>query len=84
MPLYDIVCERCGDLEDVMMSISKMETKECPNCGHHFKVKPSFNRSYFKPFVHDNIDPRKDVEITSMKQWKQELDKRGLVSEYTH
>lgn len=84
MPLYDITCEHCGELEDVMMSISKMETKECPKCGQPFEVKPSRNKSYFRPFVHDNIDPKKDVEIRSMKQWKKELDKRGLVSEYTH
>lgn len=83
MPLYDIKCQGCGEQKDVFMKIVEMEKKVCPSCGQPFTVSLGGIKNPFRPFVHPNIDLH-DVEITSKKQWKQELDKRNLVSEYTH
>jgi putative FmdB family regulatory protein len=83
MPLYDYMCDGCGPQTDVVMKIAEMEKKECPFCGQPFTVVLGGVKNPFRPFVHDNIDLH-DVEITSKKQWKKELDKRNLISEYTH
>lgn len=80
MPLYDFQCDTCGK-KDIDVYDSSLETAHgCSVCGDRMRrLLPIPNiRPDLQPYVDENMghDP---IYVSSRRQHKEELKKRGLV-----
>ncbi len=81
MPLYDLECTNGHCQVDVWL-VWDQDPGTCTRCGAPLSRLPQFRENCFKPFLHTNIDPHKDVWIDSKKQLKEEAAKRGMQSHH--
>ncbi len=81
MPLHDLQCEACGQVEERLLGIEE-KNPECPACGGATKrVLGSPVVHEFREGWYEHID-RKPIYVSSKKQLKDECRKRNLTSIY--
>jgi putative FmdB family regulatory protein len=48
MPIYEYVCEKCGQSLEVIQRLADAKLEECPKCGGHLRKKVSAPAFQFK------------------------------------
>lgn len=80
MPNYAYYCGNCGGEWEAVHSIDDRLNEWCKQCSYQAHIdmsKFSNGIHVFKPFISQEMDVN-DVAITSKRQYKNELKKRGL------
>jgi len=78
MPRYDVECEKCHVVEEVVASGTHHFTR-C-SCGGKRKWIPSARVAVFQPFMHEHLD-HTPIRVTSWKHYKSLLKERNLHNE---
>jgi putative FmdB family regulatory protein len=82
MPIYDYTCMTCEHTQEEYRKMNeRMVGPICEKCGHRTTFTLSFGpkpTDHLYPRVVENFD-NKPVVVTSLKHYRQEQKKRGLV-----
>lgn len=85
MPEYAWKCDKCEHITEVVRKMSDCdEATACEECNsaNTYRYYGEYTRAaQFKPFWCEHLD-REPVYIESKKHFKEECDKRGMVSHW--